>query len=192
MADSAAPNLYPIFLRLRGRAVLVVGAGKIAERKIAALVASGANVLVVAPIATDAIRQWASEHVLDWAPRRFADSDADGVWLVVAATSDAEVQRKVALAAEMRRIFVLAVDDIDNATAFSGAVVRRAPLAIAISSSGQTPAMTRLIREVIEHVLPEEDWIEHAKRLRARWNATAAPIGGRFGELVRELAERVK
>jgi uroporphyrin-III C-methyltransferase/precorrin-2 dehydrogenase/sirohydrochlorin ferrochelatase len=183
-------SLYPIFLKLEGRRVLVVGGGAVAERKIESLRRAGARLCVVAPEATDAIRQWAERAELEWLARPFEDADVQGAWLVIAATSDAATQRSVAAAAEVRACFVVAVDDPVHASAYSGAIVQRPPFTIAVSSSGTAPALTRLVREVIEHVLPGEDAIADAQRLRARWLAEKTPMGSRFEELVRELSKK--
>jgi siroheme synthase-like protein len=177
-------------LKLAGRTVLVVGAGAVAERKIEALLEAGARVRVVAPGATSRVRELASKGSLEWIARPFVESDADGAWLVVAATADEAVQQGVAAAAEARRVFAIAVDDPANATAYSAAVVVRPPFTVAISSSGALPALTRLLREVIEDVLPADDWIERARALRARWLADQTPAADRFGELVREFAAK--
>jgi uroporphyrin-III C-methyltransferase/precorrin-2 dehydrogenase/sirohydrochlorin ferrochelatase len=177
-------------LKLDGREALVVGAGTVAERKIEALLEAGARVRVVAPDATARVHELASAGSLEWSARPFVDSDADGAWLVVAATADAAVQHSVAAAAEARKIFAVAVDDPENASAYSAAVVVRPPLTIAISSSGALPALTRLLREIIEDILPAQDWIEHARALRARWLADKTPAADRFGDLVRELAAK--
>jgi siroheme synthase-like protein len=190
MASPGEESLYPIFLRLEERRVLVVGAGAVAERKIEALIEARARVLVVAPQATARLRQLASEGRIDWVERAFEDADAEGGWLLVAATADAGVQQRVAAAGEARRVFVVAVDDPRHASAYSGAVVRRPPMTIAISSSGATPALTRLLREVIELVLPSDEWIDQAKRLRTKWMREKTPLGERFGDLVRELAAK--
>ncbi len=183
-------SLLPLFLKLDGRTVLVVGAGMIAERKVGSLLEAHASVRVVAPEATEGLQAKAREGVLEWIPRRFEEADAEGAWLVVAATGDAETQRRVAAAAEARRLFVLSVDDPPNASAYSGAVVSRPPFQVAISSSGATPALTRLVREIVEQVLPGDDWVEHAKKLRAQWIADGTPMGERFGQLVRSLKDR--
>jgi siroheme synthase-like protein len=190
MAGQTEASLYPLFLKLEGRCVLVVGAGPVAERKVDSLVESRARVRLVAPRATDRLRELAWEGLIEWVERPFEDADASGAWLIVAATGDAAVQERVAAAGEAHRAFVLAVDDPRHATAYSGAVVRRPPFAIAISSSGETPALTRLVREVIEEVLPGEAFIEHARNLRAKWLAEKTPVGERFGNLVRELAAK--
>lgn len=190
MPASDEASLYPLFLKLAERAVLVVGAGAVAERKITSLLAAGARVRVVSPDATEAVRRLSREGAIEWRERGFEDADADGAWLVIAATSDPEVQRRSAAAAGARRAFVVAVDDPANASAYSGAVVKRPPFTIAISSSGATPALTRLVREIIEQVLPGDEWIEHAKRLRAKWQAEGTPIADRFAELVKSLKHR--
>jgi siroheme synthase-like protein len=182
--------LFPLFLKLEGRAVLVVGAGPVAERKVASLLEAGAEVRVVAPQATPEVLRLAGAGRIAWTPRAFDEADLDGAWLIVAATGDPQVQRRIAATAEARRVFLLAVDDPPNASAYSGAVVRRPPFLVAISSSGATPALARLVREIVEQVLPGDAWVEHARRLRDRWIADETPMGERFAELVRELAER--
>jgi uroporphyrin-III C-methyltransferase / precorrin-2 dehydrogenase / sirohydrochlorin ferrochelatase len=181
------PGLLPLFLKLEGRSVLVVGAGAVAERKIEALLGAGARVRVVAPAATASVRAWATEGRVQWGERPFEASDLDAAWLVFAATSDAMVQASVANEASARRVFCVAVDDPSNASAYSGAVVARPPLLVAISSSGEAPALTRLLREVIEHVLPNDEWVERAKQLRAKWLAEGTPMADRFAELVRAV-----
>jgi siroheme synthase-like protein len=188
MPDGA--GLFPVFLKLAGRRVAVVGAGPIAERKVEALLESGADVQLVAPKATADLQRLAREGRLGWAAREFREDDLDGAWMVVSATGDAETQRRVTAAAAVRRQFVLAVDDPPNASAYSGAIVRRHPFLVAISSSGATPALTRVVREIVEQVLPGPDWIAHAQALRKRWIADGTPIGERFGSLVRDLKER--
>jgi siroheme synthase-like protein len=179
-------------LKVAGRTVLVVGAGAVAERKVRSLLDAGARVRLVAPEASAELRRLAQDATIEWRTRRFEPKDADGAWLAFAATSDPDVQRAVAAAANERRLFLVASDDLANSSAYSGAIVRRAPFTIAISSSGATPALTRLLREIIEEVLPNPDWVAHAQALRAQWISSARPIGERFGDLVRELANRTK
>jgi siroheme synthase-like protein len=182
--------VYPLFLKLAGRTVLVVGAGAVGERRIQALVDAGARVRAVAPSATPRVARLAEGGSIEWHARPFVELDVDGTWLVVAATSDAAVQRAVAASCASRCVFCVAVDDPSNASAYSGALVRRDPFTIAISSSGETPALTRLLREVIELALPSDAWVAHARALRRKWKAEKTPMGERFAELVRELAKR--
>lgn len=179
--------LLPLFLKVAGRDVLVVGAGEVARTKIAALLDAGARVRVVAPEAVETVRTWATEGRIAWAERPYERGDLDGAWLVFAATTDGAVQAEVGREAEAGRVFCVAVDDPANASAYSGAVVRRDPFLVAISSSGAAPALTRLVRQVVEHVLPEERWVERAKELRAKWMAEGTPMRDRFAELVRAI-----
>lgn len=182
--------LFPLFLRLGGRDVLVVGAGAVAERKIEELVAAGAHVRVVALAATPAVDSLASSGAIALEKRAFVARDIGRAWLVVAATSDAATQREVCALAEAARVFAIAIDDPPNGSAYSASVVRRAPLTVAISTDGEAPALARLFREVIEEILPPEAWIEEAKALRARWQAEKTPMGSRFAELVRAYKTR--
>jgi siroheme synthase-like protein len=178
-------RLLPLFLRLDGRVVLVVGAGKVAERKIDDLDEAGAAVTVVAKEATPHVRDLADRRAIVWNERSFREDDLDEAWLTIAATDDASVQRHVWEGAEKRRIFCIAVDDPPHSSAYSAAVVRRPPITIAISSSGEAPALTRLLREIIEQVLPEPEWVQAARALRERWKREKTPMGSRFSELVK-------
>jgi siroheme synthase-like protein len=187
-----APLLHPIFLKLEGRDVLVVGAGRVAERKIAELVEAKARVRVVAPEASDTVKGLVAARAIRWDARDFEEQDVEGAWLIVAATGDGAVQRLVADAADRQHTFVVAVDDKANASAYGCATLRRGPVSIAISTSGESPALARLIREVLEHALPEADWIDTAKALRDRWRADGTPFESRFAELVKALKERLR
>jgi siroheme synthase-like protein len=184
--------LFPLFLKLGERDVLVVGAGKVAERKIHELVAAGARVRVVAPRATRAIAGMAKSRKLSLARRPFEERDLDRAWLVVAATRDAPLQARIARACDARRVFVLAVDDPARSTAYSGSVVRRGAYTVALSSSGATPALTRLLRELLEQALPEPRWVEAAQRLRRAWRRDGTAMESRFGDLVRAFADAIR
>jgi uroporphyrin-III C-methyltransferase/precorrin-2 dehydrogenase/sirohydrochlorin ferrochelatase len=188
--EAATPKLYPLFLMLEGRRVLVIGAGTVAERKIVDLVAAGARVRVVSPEGTAAVAELAENGAITWERRAFAESDVDDAWLVVASTDDRDVQRRASDAAEGRRAFCVAVDDLPNGSAYSAAVVRRAPFTVAISSSGEAPALARLLRELIEQILPDAEWVAVARALREKWRAEGTPTSSRFAELVRAFKER--
>src|SRR5262245_17863238 len=110
-------ELLPVFVNLTGRPVLLVGGGAVAAAKLVQLRAAGAVVRVVSPVVHPEIER-AGVHI---DRRFFVDSDLDGVWLVVAAAPPA-VNRIVSAAAERRRLFVNAVDDPSNASAFLGGV----------------------------------------------------------------------
>jgi siroheme synthase-like protein len=177
-------SIFPVFLKLAGRRVLVVGGGPVAAGKLQALLDAEADVTVVAPETVDAIT--AAPVRLE--RRAFQESDVEGVWYVVAAAPP-EVNRAVAAAAHARGVFVNAVDDIENASAYAGAVLRRAGVTIALSSDGEAPALVGLIREALEEVLPEEleTWMATAREERQRWLEERVPIEQRRPLLLEAL-----
>lgn len=179
-------ELYPVFLHLRGRPVLVVGAGHAASAKIGPLLAAGARITVVAPEIARTFRR----PELELRQRPFAPADLDGMRLAIAAAPPA-VNVAVARAAEARRIFVNAVDDAGSATADLGGVLRKGGITAAISTDGRAPALAALLREALEALLPDdlESWAGVALELRAQWKAEAAPLSNRRPLLLRALNE---
>ena len=177
-------ELLPLFLTLTGRRVLLVGGGPVAAAKLRQLLAVGADVHVVAPRVNAEI----ARAGVPIARRRFEPADLDEAWLVVAAATP-EANREVADAADTRRIFVNAVDDPANATAFLGGVVRRDGVTIAISTSGDAPALAGLLREALDAVLPAEleSWADQARRERAVWRRTLVPMEKRRPLLLEAL-----
>lgn len=177
-------DLLPLFLNLTGRAVLLVGGGRVAEAKLRQLLPTGARVRVVAPTIGSPIRA-ANVEIIE---RGFTPTDLDGVWLVVAAATP-DVNRAVALAAEPRRVFVNAVDDPANASAFLSGVVRRDGVTIAISTDGNAPALTALVREGLDALLPADlnAWMAIARDQRVEWRREDVPMEQRKPRLLRAL-----
>jgi uroporphyrin-III C-methyltransferase/precorrin-2 dehydrogenase/sirohydrochlorin ferrochelatase len=178
--------LYPVFLKLDGLPVVVVGGGTVAAGKLAGLLDAGARVTVIAPSITGAIRAHGPQVAL--VERGFAAGDLDGArWVVAAATP--EVNREVAAAAAARGLFVNAVDDVASASAYLGGVIRRGSAVIAVSTGGLAPALAGLLREALEAVLPEdlERWIDVARAARAGWKRAGTPIAERRPLLLRAL-----
>jgi siroheme synthase-like protein len=178
--------LYPVFLKLDGQPVLVVGGGAVAAGKLDGLIAAGAHVTLVAPQISQAVRAQ-SRHVR-FVEREFRDSDLDGArWVVAAATP--EVNRAVSAAATARKLFVNAVDDPDAATAYLGGVVRRGDVTVAISTTGVAPALAGLLREALDALLPREleRWLEVAHDLRGQWKRDGVAFPDRRPLLLRAL-----
>lgn len=193
--------LYPVFLKLDGLPVVVVGGGPVALSKLDGLLAAGARVTVVAPQVLPEIRG-KSRPSRD-AQQRECVAQVDRVtvlettfrpehlagarWVVAAATP--EVNAQVAAAAAQRNLFVNAVDDTKSATAYLGGVVRRGPVEIAISTGGLAPALAGLLREAIDAVLPQdlERWGDVAKQARADWKRDQIPMPERRPLLLRAL-----
>jgi len=179
-------DLLPLFLNLTGRAVLLVGGGRVATAKLQQLLAAGARVRVVAPEISEEILSTTSQVQL--ARRPFVPSDLDGVWLVVAAATR-PVNREVAAVAETRRVFVNAVDDPANASAFLSGVVRRDGVTLAISTSGDAPALTALLREAFDALLPRDlaRWVLRARAERVVWRREGVPMEARKPRLLAAL-----
>jgi uroporphyrin-III C-methyltransferase/precorrin-2 dehydrogenase/sirohydrochlorin ferrochelatase len=147
-------DLYPVGLRLSGRRVLVVGGGAVASRRVPALLDAGADVLLVAPEVTPAIRALAEAGHLRWVPRRFEPSDVDDCWLVQAAVDDPRAAAEVSEAAEARRVFCVRADDRVAASAWTPAVTRYGPVTVAVLGGGD-PRRARAVRDGIRDRLAD-------------------------------------
>jgi uroporphyrin-III C-methyltransferase/precorrin-2 dehydrogenase/sirohydrochlorin ferrochelatase len=145
-------TLYPLALRLAGRRVLVVGGGAVATRRVPALLDAGADVLVVSPSLTPAVRALADAGRLRWTARRFEPSDVDGAWLVQAALDDPDAAAEVSAAAEERRVFCVRADDRHAATAWTPAVTRHGPVTVAVLGGGD-PRRAMAVRDRIRDLL---------------------------------------
>src|SRR5687767_11677706 len=154
-AFMSAPPLFPLFTNLSGRAVLVVGGGAVARRKVQALLPTGARVRVGATDLEPQLAAWAEQGRIEAEQGEFVPAWLDGVWLVVAATDDPAVNRAVAQAAEERRIWANVVDDAELSSVHLPARVERGPVQIAISSGGGVPMLARHLREQLETQLDE-------------------------------------
>jgi siroheme synthase-like protein len=176
---SGGPVL-PTFLKLAGRKVVLVGGGAVAAAKFPALVAAGAAVTIVAPVVQAALRAGAQAAGAEVLERAFVPGDLAGAWFVVAAAPPA-INREVLAAAEPRCLFVNAVDDPPAATAYAGAIVRKGPVTLAVSTGGAAPALAGLLREALDAVLPDEidRWGEVAQAARAAWKRDALPMSQR-------------
>jgi uroporphyrin-III C-methyltransferase/precorrin-2 dehydrogenase/sirohydrochlorin ferrochelatase len=181
-------QLYPLFLKLVGRKVLVVGGGPVAAAKVASLREAGAEITLVAPEVEPALADLAAAGKISLARRSFDAADLGGAWLVVAAATP-DVNRVVAAAAESLRLFVLAVDDPEAASAYGAGTLRRGGLTVAVSTNGRAPALAGLLREGLEAVLPEdlEAWTAQAESQRAAWRAEKVPMGDRRPLLLQAL-----
>ncbi len=182
------PPLFPLFLKLEGRQVLVVGGGPVAAAKVGALLESAAVVTVVAPELDPALIDFATAGKISTAQRCYLASDLLGVWLVVAAAPP-EVNQSVAAAAGSLRLFVLAVDDTSAASAYGAGTFRRGDVTIAVSTNGRAPALAGLLREGLEAALPEDlgAWSAEAARQRAAWKAERVPMPERRPRLLAAL-----
>jgi precorrin-2 dehydrogenase/sirohydrochlorin ferrochelatase len=162
-------KVFPLFLKLQDRPCLVVGAGVIAESKIAGLLEADAKVRVVAPRGTAQVAAWAAEGKIDWQRRGFLPDDLAGMFLVVASTSSTALHEAIYADAHHRNILCNVVDVPHLCDFYYPAVVRRGPLQIAISTSGESPALAQRLRKDLEAQFgPEyERWMAELGESRA-------------------------
>jgi siroheme synthase-like protein len=184
-------SLFPMFVKLQNRLVVVVGAGPIAEGKIPGLLAAGASIRVIAPRATTQIAEWAREGQLEWIGKTFAAGDLYRASLAIAATSAHGVNQSVFRACEERGIFCNAVDDIENCHFYYGALVQRGDLQIAVSTNGKSPALAQRIRKELEESYGEEyaAWLEKLGTARQALRAKATGLD-RIKAILHRLASR--
>ena len=149
-------DLYIACLNLEGKRAVVVGAGRVATEKIRGLLLCEAHVEVVAPEADDEVKGMADNNQITWHRKPFEPGDLERALLVIAATSDTEVNTAVYEAAEARSMLVNVVDVPSLCNFVLPAIARRGPIAIAVSTSGASPALAkRLRREIDSFVGPE-------------------------------------
>ena len=147
-SEAADPAPYPAGLRLAGRRVVVVGGGRVAQRRIPALLAAGARIEVVAPESTPAVEGYARSGEVVWHRRRYTSGDLADAWYVVCACDDPAVNAAVSREAEDARIFCVRSDDADAATAWTPAVGRHGPLTVAVLGN-RDPRRSAAVRDEI-------------------------------------------
>lgn len=152
--DEARWAYFPVFLRLQGRRVLVVGGGEVAARKLRLLRKADARLEVVASELNEELAGLAAEGALSHRAAQFEPAQIDGCALVIAATDDRVLNRAVAAAADARGVPVNVVDDPAPSSFVTPSIVDRNPLLIAISTSGAAPVLGRRLRERLETLLP--------------------------------------
>lgn len=142
-------TFYMPCIDLRDRRCLVVGAGKVGLEKISGLLDCEALVRVVAPEVSEPVAELAEKGRIELFERPYEDGDLDGCFLVIAATSNTDLNRKVFEDAEARAMLVNVVDVPALCNFILPAITRRAPLAIAISTAGASPALAKRIKREV-------------------------------------------
>jgi len=191
MQEGSVTNLFPMFMKLSGRNVLVVGAGNVGEPKIAGLLETGAHIRVVAEEAGIAVRDWAAAGKITLELRAFTPSDLDGIFLAVVATSSRRVNELVYEEAQRRGTLCNVVDVPDLCDFFYPAVVRRGDLQIAVSTNGQSPSLAQKIRQQLEMQFGPgyAAWVAELGETRRLILASALPKDRKL-ELLHSLASR--
>lgn len=159
-------TLYPVMLDLRGRRVVVIGGGTIAEGKIRGLVEAGARVRIVSPALTPALEALALAGAVEVERRHYHWGDLAGATLAVGATDDRSVNASIWAEAEERGVLLNAVDDVAYCHFIAPSVHREGDITIAVSSAGTCPALAVRLRERIATIVRQE----HAALARLAWS----------------------
>lgn len=149
-------NYFPINLDIANRRCVVVGGGKVAERKVKSLLKCNGEVVVISPELTEKLAALHSRNSISWQNRNYIMGDLDGAFMVIAATDDEDTQAQVFTDAQEKNLLVNVADVPERCNFILPATVRRKNLAVSVSTGGKSPALARLLREKLEkHITPE-------------------------------------
>ncbi len=179
-------NYYPAFLNLTGKKAVVVGGGKVAQRKVSALIPSGADITLISPSLTKELRKNLSAGKIRHIPRPYRRGDLKDAFLVIAATDSAETNRKISKDAPA---LVNVVDVPGECNFIAPSVVKRGHLVIAISTGGASPAFSRAIRKELERQYGPDfsGYLKFVKEIRVK-AMDAIPEKGRRERFLKGLA----
>lgn len=160
---------YPIVLELSGRKIVIAGGGKVAERKVAGLLGTGADITVVSPVVTGKIRELAGAGKLRWLEKTLDSEDLRGAFMIFAATDDRELNQSIKKAAGFGQLVTIASNP-ENSDFHVPAQVKRGRLNIAVSTGGASPALARKIRLQLEEEFGKdyEDYLEFLFQARQK------------------------
>ena len=172
---------FPLFLRLANQPVLIVGAGTVAARKIALLLAAGARITVVAPAICEEIEQLARTGKLTVICAEFTPDFVGGQRLIVAATDDEAINETVSQAANQAGVLVNVVDDLVRSNCIMPAIIDRDPVLVACSTGGSSPVLATELRAQLETLLPPRlgELARFARRHRAAVKARFPDLAAR-------------
>ena len=154
--DKKPMTYYPIFLDLKGKVILVVGGGRVAQRKVEALLDSGAEIRIVSSKLTESLNKLVALRDLDCLNDEFQDKHLEDVFLVIAATDDRELNHRISDIAKKKGLLVNAVDQPSDCNFIVPSIVRQGDLQIAVSTSGKSPALARKLRKQLDKQFGDE------------------------------------
>ncbi len=157
-------SYYPLFLDITDKLCVVVGGGKVAERKVATLLRFKANVRLISPGITGNLGKRAKSGKIDFIGREYREGDLDGAVLAFAATDSKEINLSVKREANARNVPINIVNDPPSCGFFVPSVVQKGPITIAISTSGSLPLLSKKLRQDIDDYLTE-DYIRYARKI---------------------------
>jgi len=154
--DSAKPIYYPVALNIAGRQCVVIGGGQVALRKVHMLLEAGARVTIISPNLCPDLIQMAARGEIRTTNREYRTGDLENVFVAIAATDNGETNEQVVTEAREGATLVNVVDDAENSDFIVPAYFRRGSLSIAVSTSGESPALARKIRSRLEKDIPAD------------------------------------
>ncbi len=149
-------SFYPVLIRIDGEKVVVVGGGKVAERKVETLLEYGADIHVVSQDLTAPLREYVKEGKIAFLGHEFSESHLEGAFMVIAGTDDPLLNRHVSEKAKEKGLLVNAVDQPSDCNFIVPSILRRGDLLIAVSTSGKSPALAKKVREELEKTFGKE------------------------------------
>ncbi len=165
-------NLYPVYIDLQNRKCVIIGGGKVAERKIEQLLGYDCSIRVISLAVEDKIKVWADRGLIQLYQRELENSDLDDVFMVFVATDDQQVNAELSNQCRERGILVNAVDDPPHCDFYVPSILKRNSLVLAISTGGKSPAFARRLRRELEELI--------------------TPAYGEFADILGEQRELVK
>ena len=173
---------YPVGLRLTGRRVVVLGGGEVAQRRLPALIAAGADITLVSPEVTPSVEAMADAGELTWERRPYADGDLTDIWYALIATSDHDANTRASAEAERNRVWCVRSDDTDEATAWTPATGHSEGVTVAVlttDAKGRDPRHTAAIRDAVVEGLRDGTLVAPHHRTRT---PGVALVGGGPGD----------
>ncbi len=188
-------SFFPIYLNLRGKKVVVVGGGKVAERKVFDLLQAGSEIYVISPFLSEGLSLLLKEGQFQWVADSFSEnlvpSDA---FIVIAATDEEEINQRIYDFARGCGIMVNVVDQPELCDFYLPSVVKKGDITIAISTGGKAPSFSRALREKLERMLPDDlaRALEFVSDIRDKMKEKGIPDRGKIllGS-AREIVERL-
>ncbi|MGA4866539.1 uroporphyrinogen-III C-methyltransferase [Streptomyces lavendulocolor] len=178
MAENAEHPAYPVGLRLTGRRVVVIGGGQVAQRRLPALIAAGADITLISPSATPSVEAMAEAGEITWTKRRYEDGDLAGAWYVLVAATDPEANARASAEAERNRTWCVRSDDAEAATAWTPATGRSEGVTVAVLT-GHDPRRSAAVRDAIVEGLRDGSLVAPHHRDRT---PSVALVGGGPGD----------
>ncbi|QCI25053.1 uroporphyrinogen-III C-methyltransferase [Buchnera aphidicola (Rhopalosiphum padi)] len=163
-------NYLPIFLDLKYKNVLVVGAGEVAFNKIKLLLRSGAIISIISKDISLEVKKLLDQKKVHWISEKFHFSHLNKTFLVIAATNNIKLNQKIFETCNNLSILVNVVDDQSKCSFIFPSIIDRSPIVIAISSGGTAPVLLRLLREKIEAILPVR--LGDVAKIAGNWRST--------------------